>query len=437
MKFAIAAALFSAVLCAESVPFRNSGIRAADVDSAEGWKVWAPRPEIAPRTFVDSIFSRNGGGSLAVSGDSNAAVFGGWQRTITGIEAGKWYRFRAAYRAEGLDYPARQVLPRLDWQANGKRTGQPEYPWKTTADGEWTVITMDAEAPPKASAVNLQLLLLNAPRATVYWDEVSLTAVDAPPARQVSVVTVNLYPRGAKDPVGDFISLLDRTMPAKADVALLPEGITIVGTGKTYADVAEPIPGPTTERLGELAKRKNTWLVAGIIERERQTIYNTAVLIDREGRVAGRYRKVYLPREEIEGGITPGSDYPVFRTDFGTVGLMICWDIQFADPARALALRGAEMILVPIWGGSEPLGKARAIENRVFLVSSGYDYPTYIMNPDGEIVTRAFERGTVASALVDLNQPHRDSWLGDMRGRFMKELRADTAVDPPGRRSNQ
>ena len=93
---------------------------------------------------------------------------------------------------------------------------------------------------------------------------------------------------------------------------------------------------------------------------------------------------VYLPREEIEGGLTPGSDYPVFSTDFGKVGMMICWDAQYADPARALALGGAELLLVPIWGGNQTLMKARAIENRVFIAASGYDYPTHILDPDGE-----------------------------------------------------
>jgi predicted amidohydrolase len=244
---------------------------------------------------------------------------------------------------------------------------------------------------------------------------------------------VNLRPRNTNDPVGEFLALLDRGLPEGADIALLPEGITVVGTTKRYADVAETIPGPTTERLGEFAKRKQVWLVAGIYEREKQAVYNTAVLIDRQGRVAGRYRKVYIPREEFEGGITPGSDYPVFRTDFGTVGLMICWDVQFADPARALALRGAEMILLPIWGGNETLAKARAIENRVFLVSSGYDHPTYIMDPDGEMLSRA-DHGTLAAATVDLNRRYLEPWLGDMRGRLMKELRLDVPVDPPARR---
>jgi predicted amidohydrolase len=139
---------------------------------------------------------------------------------------------------------------------------------------------------------------------------------------------------------------------------------------------------------------------------------------------------VYLPREEIEGGITPGLDYPVFDTDFGKVGMMICWDVHYADPARALALRGAELILLPIWGGNETLAKARAIENQVFLASSGYDYPTHVLDPSGEIVAVAPESGTAAIATIDLNRRYADEWLGNMRGRMMKEIRLDVPVEP-------
>jgi len=218
----------------------------------------------------------------------------------------------------------------------------------------------------------------------------------------------------------------------KTDVILLPEGITVVGTGKTYAEVAETIPGPTTARLGDLARSRSSYVAAGIYEREGTAIYNTAVLIDRAGNVEGKYRKVYLPREEVEAGLTPGGDYPVFRTDFGAVGLMICYDVFFADPARALATRGAEIILMPIWGGDETLAKARAIENKVFLVASGYDHPTYIMDPDGEMLSMARNRGAAAIATVDLNKRYLDQWLGDMHGRRMKELRLDVKPPLPG-----
>src|SRR5204863_1634535 len=114
---------------------------------------------------------------------------------------------------------------------------------------------------------------------------------------------------------------------------------------------------------------------------------------------------------------------------FGTVGLMICYDVFYADPARALATQGADVILMPIWGGDQALGKARAIENKVFLVASGYDYPTYIMDPDGEILSAAQKDGSVAVTTIDLNRRYLDPHLGDMHGRRMKELRLD--VNPP------
>ena len=421
MKPLSLALAFAAILTGQTLPFHQAAFPTAD-----GWSAWSPRPEIAPRTFVDALHSRTGGGSLAVAGQSNAAVFGGWERALPGVHPGAWYRFRATRRSEGLDDPARQVVERLDWiDAAGKRVGQPEYPWESAPAGDWTTVTHLAQAPDRAASVTIQLLLLNAPRATVWWDDVLFEPSSAPPARSVTVASVNLRPSAARDPVGDFLALLDRGLDRPVDVVLLPEGISLVGTGKTYAAVAESVPGPTTNRLGEWARKHQSWMVAGILEREAQAVYNTAVLIDRQGRVAGRYRKVYLPREELEGGITPGSDYPVFHTDFGTVGLMICWDSEYADPARALALRGAEVILMPIWGGIETLSKARAIENHVFLAASGYDHPTFIVSPAGEVLAQAQQPASIAVATFDLNRRNLDPWLGDMRARFHKELRPD------------
>jgi len=262
-----------------------------------------------------------------------------------------------------------QILARLDWQrADGKRAGQPDYAYlvepSPTLAG-WKRVTLDAPAPERAAALHIELYLQNAPLGTVWWDDLSFTSIAAPGPRKVTVAAVNLRPRNAAtsaESVSKFVETVESRIAAGTDVILLPEGVTIVGTGKRYLDVAETIPGPTTQRLGEMAKAKKAYVVAGIIERDGIAIYNTSVLIDRTGNVAGKYCKVYLPREEIEGGLTPGADYPTFATDFGRVGVMICWDLQCSDPARALARRGAELILVPIWGGNEALGKARAIE---------------------------------------------------------------------------
>ncbi len=397
-----------------------------------GWSVYGARPEITPKTFVDTTRYRTEPGSLAISGNSNAAEYGGWTYLAPEIAAGKWYRFVAYYRSNGLQDEALQVVARLDWQrADGKTAGRPDYPYSVTPEGEWTRLTLDAPAPERAVAVNIELFLQNAPQATLWWDDISLEEIANPGPRSVTVATVKYHPHNthsAEENVRQFVELVDRAVPEKTDVIVLPEGMTVAGTGKSDADVSEPVPGPTTEKLGELARRKHAYIVAGIYEREAPAVYNTAVLIDREGRFIGKYRKVYLPREEIEAGLTPGNDYPVFRTDFGKIGIMICWDVEYADPARALALKGAEMILMPIWDGDAALTKARAIENHVFLVSSTYGENSLILDPDGETQAIAKDNGTVAIAKIDLNRRYDDEWLGNMRERFMKELRLDVPM---------
>jgi predicted amidohydrolase len=342
----------------------------------------------------------------------------------------------AYYRTEAVEHESLQVVARLDWRdAGNHRAGQPDYVYKARREGAWTKVTLDAPAPEKTAAVVMQLYLSNSPQGTVWWDDISLEQIPAPGARKITVASINLRPSGTKsaaESVRQFLNATEASVHRKTDVILFPEGITVVGTGKSYAEVAESIPGPTTASLAELARKRSSYVVAGIYEREGPAVYNTAVLLNRTGDVIGKYRKVYLKREEIERGLTPGSDYPVFQTDFGTVGLMICYDVFFADPARNLALKGAEMILMPIWGGDETLGKARAIENRVFLVASGYDYPTYVMDPNGEILSLAGQRGAAAIATIDLNKRYGHPQLGDMRNRRPKELRVDVKPSLPG-----
>ena len=421
------------VAAAHAAPlYQQSKFTAGDA----GWTVWSARPETRTKAYVDQRISRGEAGSLAIGGASNAAGHGGWEHTVPGIAPGAWYRFTAHYRADAVDAENWQVVARLDWRtAAGKRAGQPEYVARARRDGVWTRLTAEAPAPKDAAGVAVQLYLSNAPAGTVWWDDLTLERIADLGARPVRVASINLQPRGTKGPqesVGQFIDAIQKSVSGAVDLIVLPEGITVVGTGKTYAEVAETIPGPTTSRLGEVARARKAYIVAGIYEREGSTVYNTAVLLDRAGAVAGKYRKVYLPREEVERGLTPGSSYPVFATDFGKVGMMICYDVFFGDPARALATQGAEMILMPIWGGDETLAKARAIENQVFLIASGYGHPTYIMDPAGERLSEARTRGSAALATIDLNRRYADPWLGDMYTRRWKEQRTDVPVPLPG-----
>jgi predicted amidohydrolase len=162
--------------------------------------------------------------------------------------------------------------------------------------------------------------------------------------------------------------------------------------------------------------------VAGILEKKDDIVYNTAVLIDRNGNLAGRYRKVSLPQEEFDGGVTPGNSFPVFETDFGKIGLMICWDVTFPESARALAQKGAEIIFLPIAGGDVTLTKARAIENQVYLVSSTYDMITAVFDQRGNVMKQATEKNPVIVTNVDLNKQTLWPWIGDLKSRISSEM---------------
>jgi predicted amidohydrolase len=394
------------------------------------WTVWSAREELRPDTAREGEW-------LVIRGGGRPESYGGWVRRADGIRGGAWYRFSAEYAVRGVQAENWQVVARLDWlDAQGRRAGQPEYAAWTERQGDATRVSVSAPAPANAAAAKLELLLANAPSGEVRWRNARLEEIPAPTPRRIRIAAINLRPErtaGPAESVERFLHAVEQRVEGRADLIVLPEGITVVGTGMSYVEVAETVPGPTTEKLGALARRHKAWVAAGIYERDGRAVYNTAVLVDREGRVAGKYRKVYLPREEVERGLTPGNSYPVFGTDFGRVGLMICYDVFFPDPARALAAQGADLILLPIWGGDETLAAARAIENKVFLVASGYDHPTYIMDPDGKRVAQAPQRGEAAIAEIDLSRRYVDPWLGDMRTRRLKEIRLDVPVPLPGR----
>jgi predicted amidohydrolase len=363
---------------------------------------------------------------LRQQGRGNPAVDGHWARKVA-VKAGLYYQFQAEYLAKNVTTPARSVLARVEWlDENGKRVLTPEYPLTSPhvmRDG-WTIVTGTYQTPAKASQAQLELHLRWAPDGDVRWRAAELKESSPPVSRIVKLATVNHRPRGTKSPqqnLEQFARQVDEAGRRQADILCLPEGITVVGNGRSYAEVAEPIPGPSTQSLGELARKHRMYLVAGLYERAGTAIYNTSVLVGRDGTLAGKYRKVCLPREEIDGGITPGREYPVFDTDFGRVGMMICWDVHFPEVARELAARGAEVILMPIWGGNETLARARAIENQVYLVASGYDFKTAIYDKSGQPLAESTEDPSVLVTEVDLNARLLWPWLGDWRARIWRE----------------
>jgi len=225
----------------------------------------------------------------------------------------------------------------------------------------------------------------------------------------------------------------------------LPEAITIVGTNKTVVDCAEPIPGPATERLGRAAKQNHLWVVVGLTERDGGQIYNTAVLLNRDGKIAGKYRKIHLPREEWREGVVPGREYPVFQTDFGTVAIQVCYDWFIPELGTVFGLRGAEIVFAPTWGTTfadrdgkvegETVFRVRARDNGFYLVPSVYDGNSLIINPVGTILASSNGREGVFWSEVDLNQREPLWWVGYWRSigprDRMPTTYAPLTKDPP------
>jgi predicted amidohydrolase len=191
--------------------------------------------------------------------------------------------------------------------------------------------------------------------------------------------------------------------------------------------------------LSRKAKQYATYAAASLHEREGSLIYNTAVLIDRYGRLAGKYRKTHLAMTEGENGITPGNDFPVFATDFGKVGLLVCWDNWFSEPARILRLKGAELLLLPIAGDGglehwDVVSRARALDNGLYFVSSNTvgDSTSRIIDPSGKVLAETNSPFGIVSAEIDLDRELRLRWLsvgpgdGEARSLYIHERRPDT-----------
>ena len=214
-----------------------------------------------------------------------------------------------------------------------------------------------------------------------------------------------------------------------------------------WYDAAEPVPGPTTERMQAIAKKQQMVMVVPVYEREQAGVYyNTAAVIDADGTYLGKYRKTHIPHTNgfwEKYFFKPGNlGYPVFQTRFAKVGVYICYDRHFPEGARALGLNGAEIVFNPsatVAGLSQYLWKleqpAHAVANGYFVGAinrPGYEEPwrigefygqSYFCDPRGQMLAvgrRDDDDIVIADLDLDQIRAVRNTW------QFFRDRRPET-----------
>ena len=159
------------------------------------------------------------------------------------------------------------------------------------------------------------------------------------------------------------------------------------GAKNIFTELAEELPGPTSEKLSAVSKRYGMYTASNYYVKDGGAVYNAAVLIGRDGEIIGAYKKIHMPAHE-RWMAEPGCEYPVFDTDIGVIGISICYDLIFPEHTRILALNGADIVLhlTGGWGfayGDPALGisllQVRAAENAVYMATS---YSMNALRPD-------------------------------------------------------
>ena len=250
-------------------------------------------------------------------------------------------------------------------------------------------------------------------------------------AREITAAAIQMSSTPDKEENRETAERLIReAVSAGADLVALPELWSCHGLDEVYRENAEPVPGPTTEFLGSLARELKVYVLGGSIlegEPESERLSNTSTFFDPSGEMTAVYRKIHLfdvkvsDREYLESAnIAPGKDVVTAKAGAATLGFSVCYDVRFPELYRLLALRGAEILAVPAaftlqtgkdhW---ELLLRARAVENQAFVVAPAqwgqkadgrWTYGrSMIVDPWGTVLATSPDRDGFVLATLDLD----------------------------------
>ena len=166
--------------------------------------------------------------------------------------------------------------------------------------------------------------------------------------------------------------MMEEAAARGADLMVTTEAVNFAGMPRqidgNYPDIIRRSQDDILRRVSAIAAKGGCWIIAGLYRMdEAGALRNSAFVWDSRGKLLGIYDKVHLAGSEKEY-LIPGSRYQVFDTPFGRIGVCICWDMQFPECARTLALMGADLAVCPTWGWEAIYGHARAYENGIYVV---------------------------------------------------------------------
>jgi len=380
---------------------RNPGFELEGHDGLpDGWTLAAPYDTVRPQAARTQ--SRVRSGRYALRLESPGGYRFGYCYQDVSVASGKTYELVVRYRCEGIDNPNRCVLVDVLRGTEG---------WDTIFISDWKQAGAWFEGRQRftqstAKTARVRLFLRIDGRGAVVFDDLELRLSTPRPPRMAKVASYAEIPPET-DPQRRALALVPaiaQAAEAKCDIICLTEGLNARGKGCRQG--AEPIPGPMSRVLAEAARTHRIYVIGCIYEREGDYVYNTAFLLDRQGRLVGKYRKTHLHFPEMFDGVRPGDDYPVFRCDFGRIGIEICYDSWFPEVARILALKGAEIIFCPNAGYHEGCQPARCCDNGVYFVPASHNRVNVIWDPSLHELARGHRELLTAQLELSVRSPY-------------------------------
>ncbi|HUS81215.1 MAG TPA: carbon-nitrogen hydrolase family protein [Armatimonadota bacterium] len=385
----------------------------------------------AAREGLEAICSREGE-RLVVTSSGSEGCFGGWDVVLGGVQGGRWYRIGLNWLGDGLASVLDGMPIFVLWTDEEDERLDYDYLIVHEPEGCGGRAERVLQAPPKATRAVLRFGLRWTPVGSAAFFGPAADLADAPAPRWARIAVASGKPENSTsvaDNVAFFSDLVREAADCKPDLVLMPEVITSWGVPGSTVDNAEPIPGASTEAFAAVARECGTMLAFSMAERDGDLVYNTEVVMARDGSIIGTYRKVHLAILEGWEGVTPGSELPVLDTPLGRVAVTICKDSSILDASRVPAVRGAEIMLLsimgdhravdwrrtPSWWSSDRwrvIMRARAIENHMWVVvARNNSEGSCIVAPSGDIL--AWNGGGQRVIWADCNLGERlRTWRG-------------------------